>query len=407
MTEVEKNTNENEIYFIENKFSNEEENKYSLLLVKAEKFDKDNPKEDYDSILKDVEKKEYNEAYEGNYIRFAANNSIMNANDSDIAKENIRIEAEYRRLLLENPLKTTEEYNDYSLVKNVYSYHINVGHGNCSIIVLEGQDDAKLWMIDCSNRDRISYNSYQRNINEALDHIKKKFNLEFIHIDKFFLTHAHHDHYSGVVDFINKGYIDSSTECYINLHYAYPRPAYINFLLHLNTINPKVVEPIEKNSTNVIDIWYPLETTVRANPKNNEVVEPSTNNASTVFQVNLGGKKMLFTGDIETKGLDKIRKCRTHLRKTNYYLVSHHGSLNGHIRTKCPAGRGISTISDCTSYIIHHILMGRDNAFSGIYSKQVIKDLQNKNLLYTEKDTNSQASAFLEINWQTNGYKHY
>lgn len=46
------------------------------------------------------------------------------------------------------------------------------------------------------------------------------------------------------------------------------------------------------------------------------------------------------------------------------------------------------------------ILMGRDGAYTGIYSNQVINDFND--LIYSEKGPNAQPCQFLEINWQTN-----
>ena len=35
----------------------------------------------------------------------------------------------------------------------VYSYHINVGHGNCSVIIFYANKEWQMWMIDCSYFD--------------------------------------------------------------------------------------------------------------------------------------------------------------------------------------------------------------------------------------------------------------
>lgn len=102
---------------------------------------------------------------------------------------------------------------------------------------------------------------------------------------------------------------------------------------------------------------------------------------------------MLFTGDIETEGWDNVLTCMPRLCESNYYCISHHGSITGHIRNKCiQLNRKISTLSDCAYSTKIQILMGRDGAYSGVYSKKVLTDF-NK----IEKTEDSQ--KYFELIW--------
>jgi hypothetical protein len=119
----------------------------------------------------------------------------------------------------------------------------------------------------------------------------------------------------------------------------------------------------------------------------------------------LNNKHILFTGDLETKKWDIIHFCPKFLRHTDYYVISHHGSLNGHVRNICPVLRHISNLSDCVHQNSTQILMGRNGAFNGIYSQQVINDFNN--LIYSEKDNNGNIKEFVEIEWGTNNIRWY
>ena len=49
------------------------------------------------------------------------------------------------------------------------------------------------------------------------------------------------------------------------------------------------------------------------------------------------------------------------------------------------------------------IIMGRNNAYPGIPSNQVISDFQNNvhNVIFSEHDLNGKGSRFVEIQWGT------
>jgi hypothetical protein len=49
--------------------------------------------------------------------------------------------------------------------------------------------------------------------------------------------------------------------------------------------------------------------------------------------------------------------------------------------------------------------MGRNGAYRGIYSTQVISNFSE--IVYSEKDDKNKPSKYLEINWQTNNKNWY
>lgn len=340
----------------------------------------------------------------GSYISIEGND-FVSENKNIIAKRNISINNFYRGKLLK---KNKEKYSNYNVDENceIYSYHLNVGHGNCSIIIIVNNNEVKLWMIDCSDYDMISKKSYCTNIDSCFDYIKNKFNIKELHIDKLFLTHPHIDHYSGIERIIDEKIITSKTEFYMNLHYSMPSINYNRLLKRIDNLKPIIIEPVSSVRENSIEIWHPHVTTIRSyTPKYKGItydIVKKPNNASAVFHFNLGKKSILFPGDIETEKWDSVNCCPSYLKGTDYYIISHHGSLNGHLRNICPIGRDISNLSNCVKRDSVQILMGRNGSYSGIYNSQVINDFNN--IVYSELNSFSQECKFLEIDWQTNNF---
>ncbi|MBL1232436.1 MAG: MBL fold metallo-hydrolase [Flavobacteriales bacterium] len=404
------------IYFLENITPNygdnlQQVNSSTLVLLnvsneqnrESNKSSLTNQEDNYEYRVIETSHEKITNLKEGQYVYFDENNFI-NANGSDIAKRNIFFNNFYRGRLLFKNLDRIHESNPF-LNPEVHSYHINVGHGNCSIIVIKDSNCIKVWMVDCSDFDFMNSKSYRSNIDECFNHISKKFKLKSIEIDTFFLTHLHYDHYSGISGLINQKIINSNTILYINMHYAMASPNYNRLLKKINQLNPIIIEPLSSYSNNEIDIWHPHMTTIKSMSSKysriaNVQVEPNPNNASAVYHLRIGDKSILLPGDLETAGWNSINKCFSHLNNSNYFAISHHGSLNGHLRNTCPVKLPITNLSHCIHTFSTPILMGRDNAFRGIYSPQVIQDFQT--IFYSEKDNKGNPCSFMEIDWQSN-----
>lgn len=274
-------------------------------------------------------------------------------------------------------------------ISEAYSYHINVGHGNCSIIVYCESNTYKMWMVDCSVFDFTNKQNYASNLDACMDFITKRF--EVCKLSKLLITHLHYDHINGIEHLIKKGWIDSNTEVWMNIRYPWKQPTYSRILLQLQALGVRFIDPIVGNSTTNINILYPNISFSEKNkaPGNN------INNASVLYQICLNGKSMLFTGDIEAEGWNNVLKCMPYLAKSTYYCISHHGSITGHIRNKCTlAERKIRTLSDCAVISEKQVLMGRNGAYQGVYSQSVLKDF--KDIQKTEE-----ADKYIRLEWQT------
>lgn len=296
---------------------------------------------------------------------------------------------------------------------HITSYHINVGHGNCSIVLLEAGNLYQLWMVDCSIIDKTDHwRNYQANVEETFKHIARKLGKredEHLFINKFFLTHAHHDHYNGIEYLVKKHYIDNRTLCYINLYYQMASKTYLRALNALKDANVRFVEPVVGSSIKGIRFLHPecrvyrSKATVKNAGGNYRIVTNPVNDSSSVVMFSLGGHSMVFTGDLERKGFENMSKggtCSRFLFDADYYLVSHHGSINGHPTMPCMnPRRPMATPLVCATHNLNKaLLMGRNGAYNGLYSP-VVTSYWNRtpgDLVLTEV-----APHFVELEWST------
>ena len=199
-------------------------NVYSVVLLdvskeqnsESNKSTLSNQEDNYEYRVIETSQEKIIDLKEGQYVYYDENN-FTNANGSNIAKRNIFFNNFYRGRLLYKNLDRIQESKPL-INPEVHSYHINVGHGNCSLIVIKDSNVTKLWMIDCSDFDFMNRKSYRSKIDACFDYISKKFALKSIKIDTFFLTHLHYDHYSGISRLIDQGIINSNTILYFNMH---------------------------------------------------------------------------------------------------------------------------------------------------------------------------------------------
>lgn len=331
--------------------------------------------------------------------------SFENANGDPIARRTIIYNNLLRSLGLKEYLSRSENNNkgNYEEVDEVYSYHINVGHGNCSIIVFRQNEKVNIWMIDCSIYDFLQKKYFTSNLSGCIKHIKNKFHLECFIINRFFLTHPHFDHFNGIKHLINKTYLTKS-EVWINFHFSWPQSQYNEILKLLRDNGNNYKEPIISNSTNNISILHPIESLIRQTK-----IKPNgqnINNSSAVYWLGFNGKSIVLPGDLEKEGWNETSGCFPYMNNCTYYCISHHGSKNGHVRTECPQKIMINSLADCTRQIEYALLMGRDKAFSGVFSSDVLLDYDQK-LIIVESKNSSDPNMFIELNWQDNKCSEY
>ena len=291
----------------------------------------------------------------------------------------------------------------------VKSYHVNVGHGNCSMILSVYGTEYDLWMVDCSSYDYLNRRDYSQNLHHCLADIANLLNVDLssLRISRFMLTHTHFDHYNGLRYLMRHGLVDDRTLVYANLYYDCASPVWNGILKDLLKLNCSFVEPTSAVVYNgAIKVCHPECRTYKNSGlvKAGERAVPNVNDSSVVYSIALDGQLMVFPGDLEQKGFEKMSgagTCSPYLFDADYYIVSHHGSLNGHPSKACIIHKrvGATPLVCAANNLKKVILMGRDRAYSGIYSSVVTSFWSGLGCLeYTEK-----AQRYLELNWADGG----
>jgi len=291
---------------------------------------------------------------------------------------------------------------------HVESYHVNVGHGNCTIILISNQDDYRLWMFDCGAKEKQYGLINYPNILACLATIALRLKKEFaeLHISKLFISHWHYDHISGFQSLLQDGFINAQTQCYINLYYAHSSQCGNDMLTKLVQLGVKCYEPTDSLQIPAVKILHP-ECRIRkwATPKDeNYRIVTKMNNTSVVYSISIGIDTMVFPGDLEKQGWDAMTSAATcqkhHLCTTNYYCVSHHGSMTGHVDIPCLERNHYPKVGNCIKAgpLQKAILMGRNKAYPGIYDKGV-ENYWGNILRYSEHDNqNSNCHAYV-LEW--------
>ncbi len=336
---------------------------------------------------------------QGTYVYYNESSIVSAENNPVVTVYKELNNAITRSLRYENE-NNVPHVENFDNVSDICSYHVNVGHGNCSIIAFRKEDRSILWLVDCSVKETTySSRDYAPNLDKCLTDIFDEYGIN--KISKLFITHLHYDHISGIEYLIRKGNIDGNTEVWMNLYYPWTQATYTRTLSKLRALGVKFIDPVAGNSTKEICILYPKSSFSATNPApKNEI-----NNSSVLYQIVLAGKSMLFPGDIETDGWDNVDTCYPHMKKSDYYCISHHGSANGHFRNICRPMGVIWKPRDvwrCAKNSKVQILMGRDKAFKGIFSQHVLNSFGKDGNLYKTED----ATHYIKLNWKT-GHSEY
>lgn len=353
---------------------------------------------------------------DNNFVYYSANSQIPfeNGNKDPRALELINRSSWLRKKLREKyqdrPMELPQR--DNFINSKITSYHINVGHGNCSVILLESGNFYRIWMVDCGTAYYVK-GPHLENIDDCFAEIAKKLGVvkSQLHIGLFMLTHLHSDHYNGLEMLFSQGYCNAHTQFFINLDYAVASPVYVRILDRINNGGCLVNTPIRNvHNKRVPTVIFPDKRVFKNNPSlshGSYYVESNANNSSVVYFVVGSGRSMMFPGDMEKKELDLMTRsgnCTPFLFWTNYYCVSHHASITGHLDCKClnPGPHPYLTCLECCKVCLNKaIVMGRDGAFNGIYNKTVINDFGHA-IVYSEKDDKGNPAKCLILDWASN-----
>lgn len=358
------------------------------------------------------------------YDREAQGNPFTYGNRTSLARKQYKDFRSIQQQLLQNNV-TEESQNSRALLEQlsidynaqITSYHVNVGYGNCSVVLIKYDGNHQIWMVDGSLSEKGNGNQFAMNLEACFDEIRNRLGDpdEPIKIKRFFLTHPHIDHFSGVEYLVSNGHIDSDTICYWNLYYHWSYAKYTKVLQLLQRANAKFIEPVAGNNTKAFMFLHPecrifrSKGTVGTHNGKYRIVSSPVNDCSAVIRFHLGGKTMVFPGDLEKGGFDNMTKnktCSPKLCCINYYAISHHGSLNGHPDIAClnPDPNHPAKPLECINMRNEKaILMGCDGAYNGIYSPVVTSYWSGRGTLVKTED----APHFVELEWGTGVVRNY
>lgn len=340
--------------------------------------------------------------------------TLRNGNEQPLA---IALRNESRDLRGELSFRTVQGDSAWAIFNRdpdeVRSYHVNVGHGNCSLVLAVFGKKYELWVVDCSTYDYLMRCDYSQDLYHCLKDIAGLLNIDMmkLRVSRFMLTHTHFDHYCGLGYLIRQGFVDGQTVVYANLHYDCASPLWCGILKDLVALGCGIVEPTSQIvSKGAIRVYHPECRLYKYSSLVNtgERYEPKVNDSSVVYGISLAGHLMVFPGDLEQRGFEAMSKngtCSSYLFNADYYVVSHHGSVNGHPTMACGSHMwdGATPLACAANNLKKAILTGRDKAYSGIYSKVVTDYWDGLGCLeYTEK-----AKWYIEVNWMSGEVEYF
>ena len=264
--------------------------------------------------------------------------------------------------------------------EEAYLYTVNVGCALTNFLVLVEKEQTEVWSIDWGS-GRYYKAEAEQFIKDCIEDIKTSFfcGNKFM-ISKLFISHADTDHYNR----IDVSMIDNNTEVWVS-GYNFIAGQFLNKLNQISSKTSKFKMPVCYNSSGKIKVLHPNQPIVygtRTFWRTGFYLARNKNDVSPILEIDINNTKCVFPGDISKQGWMWYKSCSGNKKiKTDIYLHSHHGSINGFI-TNIP--NPLDCEYDTVSYSID-ILSTRDNAYPGsIPSHDITSNPQYKNTKSTQ-----------------------
>lgn len=406
-----------QLYFVESITSNPDTSEVAIVL---EKVGKENSQLNENDSNDEFELHEFlqfpvladsNRRLEESHYVYFENGSFTSGKDNPLAIERRKLNSKLRRKIIKNNSIKQNELSPLPVFTEhaeVHSYHVNVGHGNCTFILIQENGSYELWVVDCGEHDYLERKNYRHNIDACLKDIsvKLKIKLSDIRISRLLITHWHFDHISGINHLIKDRFVDSNTIVFANVHYGFSSKCANSLLGLIASMKNTCYEPtVALKGFPNIAILYP-ECRIRRQPNlrnSGYRIVRNVNDSSVVYSIEMAGRRMIFPGDLEQDGwnhMTKLGKCCPSLQKCDFYCISHHGSITGHVNRPCMCNSGNDIISCCMKECSVAILMGRDRAYNGIFCPTVINDFASR-IFYSGKDSSGRNARGFVLDWSS------
>ncbi len=192
----------------------------------------------------------------------------------------------------------------YKLDLNYYVYYLNVGQGDCSVIITPKQKD--VIMIDTGGYMSYKTESWKlkrKNYDQAYNIILFLKSLAIDNISLLALSHGDYDHIGNAQSIINKFKVNK-------------------IMINFNQKND-LEEDLIKNNV-VINYYHSRLIDIK---NLNDYISNDENESSLVFNINIRGKYFTYTGDIPSSVMNKLI---SRIKISNYIKIPHHGSKNSY-----------------------------------------------------------------------------
>lgn len=162
-----------------------------------------------------------------------------------------------------------------------------------------------------------------------LDTLRRVSGQEIPHVDAWFLTHNHQDHTGALIELLKERKGAFSVDGY---YYNFPsdqfltryEPGTVKEYAAFRSIQKDLAGKIETITQGDVyafgrarfDVLYTADPAFTHNP---------SNNASAVLRLTLGGKTVLFLGDLGAEAGEKLLKMHGAGLKSDYVQMAHHG----------------------------------------------------------------------------------
>ena len=406
-----------QLYFVESITSNPDTSEVAIVL---EKVGKENSQLNENDSNDEFELHEFlqfpvladsNRRLEESHYVYFENGSFTSGKDNPLAIERRKLNSKLRRKIIKNNSIKQNELSPLPVFTEhaeVHSYHVNVGHGNCTFILIQENGSYELWVVDCGEHDYLERKNYRHNIDACLEDISEKLKIKLsdIRISRLLITNWHIHHISGINHLIKDKFVDSNTIVFANVHYGFSSKCANSLLGLIASMKNTCYEPtVALKGFPNIAILYP-ECRIRRQPNlrnSGYRIVRNVNDSSVVYSIEMAGRRMIFPGDLEQDGwnhMTKLGKCCPSLQKCDFYCISHHGSITGHVNRPCMCNSGNDIISCCMKECSVAILMGRDRAYNGIFCPTVINDFASR-IFYSGKDSSGRNARGFVLDWSS------